>query len=129
MALEKIIFNKTGKWLWLLNNNDLAMVGKRMYELGGIENWYQANVVVPSEPNYDTSIHDRQVQSLLLKKDHLKPFTLNDVAQKEAWDLYTIAADSHTCQGSGKQCQCNDTLHEHCIHCDEICAVDRNCEI
>lgn len=45
------------------------------------------------------------------------------VCKEEDWATDDIF-DSHTCQGSGHWCFCNDTKHQHCVECDSMCNVD-----
>lgn len=77
----------------------------------------------------DATIHELEY----VKEVHLRPKTYLSakltcsVCHAVDWmpdDIF----DAHACSGSGNWCYCNDTKHQHCSECDNICNIDPSYE-
>ncbi len=72
------------------------------------------------EAQYISDINDRPQSHLSAKLTCLTCKTVE-------WGTDEIF-DSHVCTGDGNFCDCNDTVHQHCIHCDKICNINTSIE-
>lgn len=65
---EKLIFTKDARWKWAFNVEHTALCMKPK-DLD--QEWFEAEVFCPDNPDYDTSIHDKQVERLLSNPEGL----------------------------------------------------------
>lgn len=79
--------------------------------------WHCSNCNEETEHDYQYIDEDNR------PKSYLSAMLTCSVCRTVDWGTDEIF-DSHTCNGSGDWCYCNDTMHKHCDHCDSICNTD-----
>lgn len=70
MPQGNVIFNKKGKFFWFEDENRIQGLIRSEKE----QEWYIAELYYPPEFDYDTAMHDKQIQYLLSKPEELKRY-------------------------------------------------------
>ncbi|WP_318491884.1 hypothetical protein [Photobacterium leiognathi] len=82
MAFETAVFNKDGRFHWFFNEKAFE-ISLPLKKDDLTQTWYMAELFVPDEFDYDTSIHDKQIEKLLSKPDELVVFKPSENYLKE----------------------------------------------
>ncbi|HDS6762420.1 TPA: hypothetical protein QHW57_004922 [Escherichia coli] len=70
MPQGNVIFNKKGKFFWFDDENKIPALIRSEKE----QEWFIAELYYPPEFDYDTSMHDKQIQYFLSKPEELKRY-------------------------------------------------------
>ncbi|MDS0912053.1 hypothetical protein [Escherichia coli] len=70
MPFGNVIFNKKGKFFWVDNEREISLMLRGEKE----QEWFIAEIYYPPEFEYDTSMHDKEIEYLLSKPEDLKRY-------------------------------------------------------